>query len=65
MQLFNRDGCVDICLKNTDKYVRLAVNDLADDFKRVSTACVRPKIVSEETDGCIVIEENEKNLAEP
>ena len=65
MQLFNRDGCVDICLKNTDKYVRSAVNDLADDFKRVSTACVRPKIVFEETDGCIVIEENGKNFAEP
>ena len=28
MQLFTENSCISICLKNTNKYVRLAVEDL-------------------------------------
>ena len=62
MQLFYGSECVCICLKNTDKYVATAVGDLINDFERVSSFCVRPEIVSVETDNCIVIEENDDSV---
>lgn len=65
MQLFYGCECVRICLKNTDKYVATAVGDLINDFERVSSFCVRPEIVSVETDNCIVIEENDDSVEDP
>lgn len=65
MQLFNDKQCVDICLKNSNKYVALAVEDLIKDFARVSKACVCPKVVQAETDNCIVIQENSNDIAQP
>lgn len=65
MFLFNRNECVDICLKNKNKYVAVAVNDLICDFERVSELSVRPKIVNEVTGNCIVIEENTSVTADP
>ena len=44
MFLFNEKKCADICLKNTNKYVFKAVNDLISDFERVSTFGVKPKM---------------------
>jgi len=65
MLLFNDRYCIDVCLKNTNKYVAAAVNDLTNDFARVSEYGVRPKIVTEETERCIIIEENARRSAEP
>lgn len=65
MFLFNEKNCADICLKNTNKYVFKAVNDLINDFARVSKYGVKPKIVKTETQNCIVIEENARTSAEP
>ena len=65
MQLFNKNECISICLENTNKYVRLAVEDMRNDFKRVSESCVCPEIITEENDYCIVIEENTTNNCEP
>lgn len=65
MFLFNGAKCADICLKNTNKYIYKAVIDLVNDFERVSEAGVRPKIVKDETENCIVIEENTRSSAEP
>lgn len=48
MFLFNEKNCADICLKNTNKYVFKAVNDLINDFARVSKYGVKPKIVKTE-----------------
>lgn len=58
MRLFYENACISICLKNKNKYVRLAVEDMRRDFERVSEYCVLPEIVEQEKDGCIVIEEN-------
>ncbi len=38
-----KKNCADICLKNTNKYVFKAVNDLINDFARVSKYGVKPK----------------------
>lgn len=65
MFLFNEQNCADICLKNTNKYVFKAVNDLINDFSRVSEFGVKPAIVKTETHNCIVIEENTRTSAEP
>ena len=65
MFLFNEKKCADICLKNTNKYVFKAVNDLISDFERVSTFGVKPKIVKNATQNCIIIEENTRTSAEP
>ena len=65
MFLFNEKKCADICLKNTNKYVFKAVNDLINDFERVSTFGVKPQIVKEATQNCIIIEENTRSSAEP
>ena len=65
MFLFNEKKCADICLKNTNKYVFKAVNDLISDFERVSTFGVKPKIVKNVTQNCIIIEENTRTSAEP
>ena len=65
MQLFTKNECISICLKNTNKYVRLAVEDLRNDFKRISKSCVLPEIISEESDYCIIVEENTTNSCDP
>lgn len=65
MLLFDNKSCIDICLKNTNKYVRLAVEDLRNDFRRLSKSGVVPKIISEENEFCIVIEENTTENCEP
>lgn len=65
MQLFSRDKCIDIYLKNTNKYVRPAVEDLRNDFKRVSACGAIPQMVDQESDYCIIIEENTTDNCEP
>lgn len=65
MLLFNRENCIDICLKNTNPYVRLAVEDLRKDFYAVSHLTDVPKIVDEETENCLIIEENVLGDANP
>ncbi len=65
MNLFNKNECICICLKNTNKYVLLAVEDMRNDFKRISESCVLPEIITEENDYCIVIEENTTNSCDP
>lgn len=65
MLLFNKNSCVDICLKNKNRYVRLAVEDLRNDFKRLSESNTMPELLDEETDWCIVIEENTYAGCEP
>ncbi len=65
MYLFNEKICMDIYLKNTNKYVYKAINDLINDFARVSECGVKPRIVRSETQNCIGIEENTRNSAEP
>ena len=65
MLLFDDKCCVSICLKNTNKYVRQAVENLRNDFKRISNFGLTPKIVSEETEYCIVIEENTTSDCQP
>ena len=65
MQLFNKNECISICLKNTNKYVRLAVEDMRNDFKRISESGVMPEIKCNESDYCIIIEENTTNNCEP
>lgn len=65
MQLFNKNECISICLKNTNKYVRLAVEDMRNDFKRISESGVMPEIKCNESDYCIIIEENTTNSCEP
>ena len=64
MLLFNRDKCVDILCKNHNPYVLLAVEDLIRDFSRVCISGLRPKLVEELTQGCIIIEENELSSAD-
>lgn len=65
MILFNKDKCIDICLKNTNKYVLLAVEDMQKDFERRSKYSLKPQIINEESDYCIVIEENKHKSSEP
>jgi len=43
----------------------LAVEDLRNDFKRISKSGILPEIISEENDYCIVIEENINKSCEP
>jgi len=59
MFLFQENRCVDVCLKNSNPYVRLAVEDLRKDFLRVSRLTELPTLVAEETEHCIIIEENQ------
>ena len=65
MLLFDKTFCCDICLLNTNAYVRLAAEDLCRDFARVSAFGVSPRITKEITEGCIVIEENTLTDYEP
>jgi len=65
MQLFVKDSCIKICLKNRNPYVLKAVQDLRADFQRISEYCVFPEIVQEECDWCIVIEENTADDFDP
>ena len=65
MILFHGETCVDICVKNTNPYVLLAVEDLRNDFARVSCSGVKPRLVDEESAHCIVIEENTANISDP
>lgn len=65
MILFDKNECIDICLKNDNEYVIKAVNDLADDFKKISEYCVFPEIKDTETQKCIIIEKNSKLTTDP
>ncbi len=65
MILFNENSCIDICLKNSNEYVLKAAEDLRNDFARVSKEGVLPKFINEESDFCIVIEDNTKKTADP
>ncbi len=65
MLLFAENKCVEILLKNTNKYVRLAVEDLRKDFLAVSYLTELPAIVETETDCCLIIEENVCPEADP
>ena len=56
--LFDSRKVIDLCVKNTNPYVRLAAEDLRNDFARVSASQLRPAMISEENGYCIVIEEN-------
>ena len=59
MFLFNRENCIDICLKNNNPYVGLAVEDLRRDFLAVSRLQCAPAVIQEEKEHCLVIEENQ------
>ena len=65
MFVFDENKCMDICLKNTNKYVRLAAEDMQKDFERRSKGCVRPRFIKEESESCIVIEENRSDNCAP
>ncbi|MBR7133343.1 MAG: glycosyl hydrolase 115 family protein [Clostridia bacterium] len=65
MILFDKSNCVDICLKNTNKYVALAVADMQRDFQRRSLSCLKPQIIKEESNCCIVIERNKTDCCDP
>ncbi len=58
MLLFKGNYCIPICLKNTSSYVKKAIDDLVCDFEKINKNHIRPEIITEEIDGCIVIEEN-------
>ena len=58
MFLFRDNECIDIYLKNTNQYVRYAVEDLIKDFNRVSENSLKPRYITEENEWCLVIEEN-------
>ena len=58
MLLFKGKESISICLKNKNHYVRLAVEDLQNDFLRVSRLTAAPQLLDEETKGCLVIEDN-------
>ena len=58
MLLFNENQCIDICLKNNNPYVRLAVEDLRKDFLRRSYLTQAPALTTEEREFCLVIEDN-------
>ena len=45
--------------------MRKAVLDMCADFKRISEYCVFPEITSEESDNCIIIEENKHQCCNP
>lgn len=65
MKIFDDKNCISVCVKNTNKYVSLAVNDMINDFMRVSSRGVSPQIINQENDFCIVIEENTSLSSEP
>ena len=48
MEIFNKEYCIDICLKNENKYVRLAVEDLANDLSRVNAFKGVAQLISED-----------------
>ena len=58
MFIFQGNSSISICLKNNNPYVRLAVEDLRNDFLRVSFLTELPAIVQDVQDGCLVIEQN-------
>ena len=65
MFLFDEKSCCDICVKNKSEYVSAAVNDLIGDFRMVSKSGLSPKIVDEETENCIIIDESASTSAAP
>ena len=65
MILFNEEKCIDICCKNRNKYVLLTVEELLKDFRRVNENGICPRVSDEETDWCIVIEDNETEGCQP
>lgn len=67
MKLFDEGYCAEICLKNKNEYVRLAAEDLRQDFCRVG-AMTAPDVVDEfrgYRGCCIVIEDNSRPDIDP
>ena len=58
MLLFDENKSISIYLKNSNPYVRLAVEDLRADFLRVSRLEGLPSLVEKEEEFCFIIEEN-------
>ena len=65
MFLFQENRCAEIWLKNTNPYVRLAVEDLRKDFLKVSFLNKSPVLSQTQTDGCLIIEENSETNGDP
>ncbi len=65
MLLFDKTASCDICLLNQSPYVRLAAEDLIEDFFRVSESCIRPRIIDAPSAHCIIIEKNTLKDYEP
>ncbi|MBO5452725.1 MAG: hypothetical protein J6A69_02035 [Clostridia bacterium] len=51
MQFFSEKECISICLKNTNKYVHLAVEGMKNDFERVSESGIISDITDKEMIG--------------
>ncbi len=58
MLLFDDKKCISVVLKNKNRYVALAAEDMRQDFARVSEAGHLPKLCESECDFSIIIEEN-------
>ena len=67
MKIFGVDHCIDVCLKNKNEYVRLAVEDLVKDLSRVSSFDGKSEIVGEDKlcENAIIIEENTRPDLDP
>ena len=59
MLLFDENNSINICLKNNNPYVALAVEDLRRDFLAVSRLQHAPSVVCQETEYCLIIEDNQ------
>ena len=58
MLLFDKTSCIPIYLENDNPYVRLALEDVRQDFCRVSSARHLPALLEEESGFAIVVEKN-------
>ena len=65
MLLFDTASCIPIFIENKNPYVRLAAEDLARDFARVSQGGISPEFLKKEETWCIVIEENDPTIDDP
>lgn len=65
MILFNTSYCIPLCVKNKNPYIQLAVEDLRQDFARISRNSVLPEYVNTECSYCIIIEENSSSVVDP
>ncbi len=61
IKLFDKNGCIDICCENSNKYVLRALEDLLCDFGRVNTEKAKPRLVEKAEDAAMVITENKSS----